>query len=208
MNEIRIYVEGGGDGADTKAAIRRGFGELFSALRQSARDRGIGWHVIACGSRQAAFRNFKTALATHLNAFNLLLIDAESRVERDPWQHLRAHDGWEPPLQDDRRCHLMAQVVEAWLVADGETLARYYGQGFLTNALPRHRDVEAVEKQRVLDSLDRATRGTQKGKYRKIAHCSDLLARIDPDRVQARAGHCSRLFRTLASLIDEATPSG
>lgn len=98
----------------------------------------------------------------------------------------------------------MAPVVEAWLIADGEALASFYWRDFLKSALPRHRDIEAVEKQRVLESLDRATRNTQKGKYQKIAHCSELLARLDPDRVRARAGHCDRLFRTLAELIEEA----
>jgi len=137
----------------------------------------------------------------------VLLVDSESRVEALPWEHLRRQDGWEPPTNDHRHCQLMAQVVEAWLLADAESLASYYGQGFQASTLPGHHDVEAVEKPRVLDALDRATRGTQKGKYRKIAHCSELLARLDPERVRARAGYCDRLFRTIAELIEESPGS-
>ena len=33
VNEIRIYAEGGGDGKDTKATIRCGFGEFLSGIR-------------------------------------------------------------------------------------------------------------------------------------------------------------------------------
>jgi hypothetical protein len=203
VTEIRVYVEGGGDGAESKAAIRRGFGQFLQPLVERARARDIPWHVVACGSRQATFRDYRTALESHPDAFNVLLVDSESRVEALPWEHLRRQDGWEPPITDHRHCQLMAQVVEAWLVADVETLTSYYGQDFQASALPGHRDVEAVEKQRVFEALDHATRRTQKGKYRKIAHCSELLARLDPERVRARAGHCDRLFRTITELIEE-----
>lgn len=203
MTEIHIYVEGGGNGAHSKADIRRGFSAFLRPLVERARERGIRWRVVACGSREATFRGYRTALRDNPEAFNVLLVDSESRVEAPPWEHLR-RQGWEPPTDDHRHCHLMAQVVEAWLVADAETLASYYGQGFQKSALPRHHDIEAVEKQEVLKALDRATQPTQKGQYRKIAHCSELLARLDSERVQARAGHCRRLFRTITELIEEA----
>ena len=77
VNEVRIYAEGGGAGKDTKAAIRRGFGEFLRQLRTLARERRIRWNIIACGPRNAAFDAFKTALRTHTTAFNVLLVDAE-----------------------------------------------------------------------------------------------------------------------------------
>lgn len=206
VEEIRIYVEGGGDRADSKAAIRAGFGQFLRPLVQRARARGVRWQLVACGSREATFRDYRFGLRSHPEAFNVLLVDSESRVEAPPWEHLRRLAGWEPPASDDRQCHLMAQVVEAWLTSDETALERYYGQGFLGSALPRHTDIEAVEKQRLLDALDHATRGTQKGKYRKIAHCSELLALIDPATVRARAAHCDRLFQILTALIDESPP--
>jgi hypothetical protein len=108
---------------------------------------------------------------------------------------------------DEMHCHLMVQVVEAWLIADAECLASYYGQGFQVSALPGNPDVEVIEKQLVFKALDRATRETKKKKYHKIVHCSELLARLDPNRVRTRARHCDRLFRTLDELIESVPPS-
>ncbi len=95
----------------------------------------------------------------------------------------------------------MVCTVEAWLVADPDALAGYYGQGFRRNVLPKRDDVEAVPKEQLYQSLDRATAETQKGKYKKIQHCADLLGRLNRDRVRQRAGHCDLLFKTLESQI-------
>lgn len=40
-NEIRIYIEGGGDSKDGKAEIRKGFGAFLVSLREMARKRRI-----------------------------------------------------------------------------------------------------------------------------------------------------------------------
>ena len=95
----------------------------------------------------------------------------------------------------------MAQTMEAWLVADRDALGEYYGGGFLDSAIPDNTNVEEIDKATLESALDAATRGTQKGKYRKIQHAADLLARMNPGVVRARAQHCDRLFRTLESLI-------
>ena len=95
----------------------------------------------------------------------------------------------------------MVQTVEAWLVADPETLANYYGQGFQRTALPKHKDVEAVPKEQLYQSLERATAKTQKKQYAKIRHCADLLGRLNRDRVRQRAPHCDLLFRTLEAQL-------
>ena len=94
VSEIRLYVEGGGDGQDTKAAVRRGFHGFLQALVLLARAKSIRWQIVACGSRQAAFHNFLTALETHRNAFNVLLVDAEGPVYDRPKAHLEKRDGW------------------------------------------------------------------------------------------------------------------
>ena len=97
----------------------------------------------------------------------------------------------------------MVQTVEAWLVADPEALVDYYGKGFHRNALPKRDDVEAVPKDQLFQSLNRATAKTQKGQYAKIRHCADLLALLNPDRVRKRARHCDLLFTTLEARIRE-----
>jgi uncharacterized protein DUF4276 len=201
VREIRIYVEGGGDRSDTKAAIREGFSHFLQPLRQLARDRGLGWSITACGSRNAAFGSFQTARDTHPDAFLVLLVDSEAPVVHGPWEHLRVRDGWDSREVPDEHCHLMAQAVEAWLIADPEALAGYYGQGFQRNALSRRQDVEAIPKQELAQSLDRATQHTQKGRYHKIRHCSDLLGRLNQERVRSRARHCDLLFTSLENRI-------
>ena len=95
----------------------------------------------------------------------------------------------------------MVQTVEAWLVADPEALAGYYGQRFRRNALPKRDDVEAIPKDQLYGSLERATAETQKGSYHKIRHCADLLGLLNRDRVRQRARHCDLLFRTLEARI-------
>lgn len=97
----------------------------------------------------------------------------------------------------------MVQTVEAWLLADPDALAAYYGKGFHRNALPRRSDVEAIPKEQLFESLDRATAETQKGRYAKIRHCADLLGRLNQDRVRRRARHCELLFSSLESRIRE-----
>ena len=97
----------------------------------------------------------------------------------------------------------MVQMVEAWLVADPDALAEYYGQGFRRNALPRRDDVEAIPKDQLLQSLGRATADTKKKGYAKIRHCADLLGLLNQDRVRQRAHHCDLLFKTLEARLRE-----
>lgn len=202
VREIRIYIEGGGNNNTSRRKMRGGFGEFFSPLRDLARQHRMSWNLILCGSRSEAFGNFKLAVRTHQDAFNVLLVDAESRVSRPGWEHLRHGDGWIVPAGvEEAQCHLMVQAVEAWLVAVPEALAAFYGQGFRRNALPRTEDVETIGKDRLLSALVQATEPTQKGRYHKIDHCAALLERIRPADVRARAAHCDRLFQVLEERI-------
>lgn len=201
VNEVRIYAEGGGDGKDTKATIRRGFGEFLSELRGLARERQIRWNIIACGPRNAAFDAFRTALRTHTDAFNILLVDGEGPVNRTPWEHLQERDGWERPGVPDEQCHLMVQMMEAWIVADIDAIESYYGTEFRRHAIPARNDVEAIDKATLERSLEDATRYTRKGLYHKIRHGSALLCRINPETVRSKAPHCERLFATLETKI-------
>jgi hypothetical protein len=207
VREIRIYIEGGGDRSDTRAAIRAGFSCFLDPLCQLARTRGLRWFITACGSRNEAFKNFSTAVETYPDAFLVLLVDSEAPVIGGPWSHLQEQDGWSSGGLRDEHCHLMVQTVEAWLVTDPDTLARYYGQDFRRNALPRRDDVEAIPKDQLYSSLERATADTQKGPYHKIRHCADLLGRLDRNRVRQRARHCDLLFRTLEARITGGGPS-
>ncbi|HEX4959528.1 MAG TPA: DUF4276 family protein [Thermoanaerobaculia bacterium] len=201
VREIRIYVEGGGRGRTSRSSIRDGLSDFFSPLIRLARDRRIAWKVIPSGSRTDTFASFALALSEHPQAFNVLLVDSECGVTLPRWEHLRRQDGWYVPDLNEDHCHLMVQTIEAWLIADPEALVGFYGQGFLQGALPSRQDVEAIAKDDLMRALDRATVRTQKGRYHKISHCADLLGRLDPERVRARARHCDLLFTTLEARI-------
>ncbi len=59
----------------------------------------------------------------------------------------------------------MVHAVEAWLLADPQVLAEYYGANFHANAIPPRKDVEAIEKRDLMTALERATMGTQKRRF-------------------------------------------
>lgn len=202
MKGLRIYIEGGGDGKNQKQALRLGFQAFLEPLRKMARARGLHWNVILCGGRSSTFDDYRIALRQHADSVNLLLVDAEAPVSRSPWEHLRGRDNWtRPDSASGDQCHLMVQVVEAWLIADPDGLANYYGQGFNRNALPGNPNVEEVGKPGIESGLQRATAQTQKGPYRKIRHCADLLSVVSVEKVRARAAYCQRLFFTVETMI-------
>jgi hypothetical protein len=205
--EIRLYIEGGGDGEKTKRRLRTAFGVFLSSLRARAQEKRVHWNPVVCGGRGATYDAYKTALKSHPEAFNVLLVDAEGPVTADsPWQHLRSRQGdqWANPGVQDKHCHLMVQAMEAWFLADREQLGEYYGRGFNANALPKNKNVEGIDKQRVLQSLDNATRATQKGPYHKTHHAPEILEKIRPELVCSAARFCKRLFDTLRSEVDGA----
>ncbi|HEX8450528.1 MAG TPA: DUF4276 family protein [Longimicrobium sp.] len=199
VKETRIYVEGGGS-KESKALMRRAFGRFLSELGPEAWDHEHDLQIVACGSREATYEKFLRARNEHPNAFNLLLVDSDGPVEATPRQHLTA-GGWKLGFARDEQVHLMVQAMEAWLIADPDTLARFYDQGFAPGALPRTQNVENIPKNDLLPALKRATRGTSKGEYHKTRHAFELLARIDPRKVRRRAPHCDLLFATIHGYI-------
>lgn len=205
VKEVRIYIEGGGESKDTKAALRRGFSSFFKELVQVANSKKIKWNIILCGSRNNAFRDFKNALADHPNAFIILLVDSEAPVKQPPWEHLKLRDNWDSPGVDETHCYLMVQAMEAWLMADIDTLKRFYGQGFKENVIPKNINVETIEKDRLESSLKAASRDTKsKGEYQKIQHASKLLEMLDVDKVRKASSECDRIFTTLTELMEQA----
>lgn len=201
VSEIRIYVEGGGMGGESKARFREGFGHFLAEIVEVVRAKRIRWSIVASGSRREAYKDFLTALETHPDAFNVLLVDSEGPVDTVPPKHLEARDGWDLSGIDDERCQLMVQMMEAWLVADPEALRGFYGHDFNLGAMPKNPDVEAVDKKTIAASLDAATKNTTKGRYHKIRHGPQLLAKLDAGTVRKRARHCDRLFAMLTEKI-------
>ena len=206
VNEVRIYIEGGGESKDTKAFLRQGFSSFFKKLVQVAQSKKIKWNITLCGSRNNAFRDFKNALEAHPNAFIILLVDSEApvKLKQRPWEHLKSRDNWDSPAGvDETHCYLMVQGMEAWFMADIDTLKNFYGQGFKEKAIPKKSNVETIEKDLLEPNLKAATRDTSKGEYQKIKHASKLLGMLDVDKVRKASSECDRIFTTLTELMEQ-----
>ena len=173
---------------------------FLQELREAARTKGWRWQLTCCGDRGRAFRAFEAAVRQGEPGLLVLLVDSEVPVTAATFgQHLQQHDGWNIGFASDNRIHLMVQTMETWIVADRQALREYYGTGFSAGALPGTGNLEAASA--VGKALERATRNTGKGEYRKIGHASDLLRRIDPETVRKRCPACRRLFETLTAEI-------
>lgn len=200
MRELWLYIEGGGD-RFSKARLREAFSRFLSQPRQAAYARAIQWRLVMCGSREEAYRMFQKRLQDSPSVLTFLLVDAERTVSGTPREHLGKGDAWDLSFATDKQCHLMAQVMESWFLADPEALERFYGQGFAAGQIPKRKIVEEVPEDEVMTALDNATRKTLKGRYHKIQHGPLILESLGPDRVRARAPHCDRLFQTLMKAV-------
>jgi hypothetical protein len=199
--EIVIYFEGGGNSAETRAALRLGMSAFLKPLVDMARQRRRRWFITSCGGRDQACEAFPDALEKEPDKFNVLLVDSEAAVTLLPRAHLQQRDRWNLEDAREEQVHLMAQCMEAWLVADPEALAEYYNQGFNAGALPQRTNLEEESKEQIYSALENATRRTQKGGYGKIRHASELLKRVSQEKAKNRCAHCKRLFTTLTAKI-------
>ena len=202
---VAIYMEGGGRSPGSRAKLRQGMEVFLTEIRRACRARAWHWRLVCCGGRGEAYKGFRNACANGDAGIVVLLVDSEEPVRAaSPSDHLTARDGWDLDGVDDDVVHLMVQTMEAWIVADPEALGAYYKQGFLEDALPHHPNLEEVDKSDLAEALDRATQGSQEGKYHKIHHARELLQRIDPTLVRRRCHYCNRLFETLLHLVGPA----
>lgn len=194
---VKVYVEGGGDGRFLRTKCREGFSSFFEKANLAGRMP----KVVACGARNSAFDRFRKALESrNVEEFIILLVDSEDPVAdgTGPWLHLRTRDGWDKPDEAaDESAHLMVQCMEAWFLADKDTLAEYFGHGFNRNALPGRPEIEDVAKADVFRGLKNATRHCEKGDYGKGRHSFDILAQIDPVKVFDASPHAKLMIETV-----------
>ena len=191
--KCKVYVEGGGNTKTTRTACRKGFSEFFGRA-------GLRPRMMPCGGRGEAYDDFRDALrAAHDGEFVILLVGSEEPVAEgsDPWTHLgnRAADRWSRPREaGDDSAQLMVQCMEAWFLADKDSLARFFGAGFNRSALPARQDVENVPKDDIEAGLKMATRRCgKKLTYHKGRHSFAILAELDPGKVTAASPHAKRL---------------
>ena len=187
MVKLHLYVEGGGDGL-----LNRQYRQNFQAFLKKAGMAGKLPRVTASGSRRAAYDDYRNALSRGESA--ALLVDSEAPVDTmhqsgepadwRPWAHLKARDKWAKPRgAADVDCHLMVQCMESWLLADRQTIASHFGQGFRGNALPDAVAIETIAKDDVMDGLKASTRDCANNRYNKGRHSFELLGKINPGNV-------------------------
>jgi uncharacterized protein DUF4276 len=190
VTSIAIYIEGGGDSTSGKAQLRQGFDALLAPQKDAARARKIRWKLVLCGGRNATYDAFQHATKTPGSEIVVLLVDAEEPVTTSTPEgrvaHLAKRDQWNLEGVAAEHVHLMTQCMEAWIVADAETLAAFYGKDFHRGALPKRNVLDDEPKASLYAALEAATKHTQKGSYGKIKHASELLKRVRPAIVAPR----------------------
>lgn len=155
-------------------------------------------HTVACGGRNEAFNDFQVAVndPKHVNTAVFLLVDSEVVVTAGmtATQHLRNHDRWDfPDGVSEDRVHLMVQCMEAWFMADKQTITEYYKRGFSPRSLPANPNIEAISKKDILNGLQQAARGTSKNGYSKGSDAFEILGLIRADLVFDASPHAARL---------------
>ncbi len=178
VTSTRIYVEGGGDSRANLSKCRKGFSKFFEKVVPPGRKP----RIIACGGRQNTYQKFTLAYEKY-DANVILLVDSEGPVSEPVWDHLKRRDSWGSSGFSDESAQLMVQSMETWFLADKEALAEFYGQGFALNSLPPRENIEEIPKEDVAKGLDKASRNASKGLYHKTRHAFDILASIDPEKL-------------------------
>ena len=202
MSKIVIFIEGGGQVEREKRVLRLGFDNFFRPLKLLAAARGKSFRLVACGSRDEAYRAFRNERSFEPDTSSFLLVDSEDVMVSDTKVHLseREHH-WELATISIDYLHVMATTMETWIVSDHDAMESFYGRGLVLNSLPRHADMEQVTKPIVSRALAAATRNTGPGEYHKMRHGPKLLGLLDPATVKAKCGCCMRMFVEIEKAI-------
>ena len=192
----KVYVEGGGD---RNKALRTECRRAFRAFFEKAGLKQRLPQVVACGSRQRAYEDFRRACTSGVNE-PVLLVDSEGPVDQaGAWTYLRNKEGWRRPRNAQHNsAHLMVQCMESWFWADKQALANHYGPG-LNRKLLTGGDIEKIPKADVERHLHAATRQSQRGSYRKSRDSFAILGKIDAQSVCRASPHARRLVEKLTA---------
>ncbi len=202
---VKIYVEGGADSAKLDAELRQAFQHLFKGWGLD----GCLPRVVACGSRNDAFKDFETALKkAKPNEKVVLLVDSEEHPTSSvKWQHVVDRDRWKKPDNaDESNIYFMAVCMESWLLADTDALANFYAKGFDALKLPSvasNASIESLGKEAIYSGLTLATKKTQKGEYGKGAHSFKILNSLDPKKVIHHGKYAKELYCFLMKVCQQ-----
>jgi hypothetical protein len=216
VSSIMIFVEGGGEtNASGRAELRLAFDTLLGAQKESARKRGMRWNTVFCGGRSEAAGAFAKAVKREDADFVVLVVDAEDEVSSatpshptpaERVRHLKTRDAWTEQLRNatPEHVHLMTRCIEAWVFADGEKVAEFYGKDFKANALPKRKLLDEEPKTSLYAAIEKATKDTKKGRYGKVKHASALLKMVRTDKLAERCVSFQQLTQWLDAAIGGA----
>ena len=208
--KVKIYVEGGGDRASDQSHCRKGFRELIEKMGF----RGRMPAIVASGGRDKAYKAFEIA-TTHVkdkDTLALLLVDSEEPLvkwhESSPaalaWDHVKTRDNWvRPHGVDDDQLQLMVTCMETWIMADQETLKKYFGRNLHTRSLLFLGDLESQSRHDVKKSLEDATRDCGEGKkYAKGRRSFEILSKLDPNTLELHLSYFRRFKQALNRFLE------
>lgn len=188
-----IYIEGGGDTAHLCSELRKGFKALF----ENAGFGGKLPKVVACGSRNDTFSDFKTAyLSKSKDETILLLVDSEDIVNiSTKWEHVILRDSWDKLINvTEDNIFLMVVTMESWFLADIDALVKFFGQGFDDTKLPQNKNLEGIEKSKLYNGLKNATKKSSKGEYGKGQHSFKILSLLDANKIKNHGKYAKEFF--------------
>lgn len=195
-----IYVEGGGN-KRLNIGCRRAFRRL---LERS----GFRWRMprlVACGRRNKAYSDFKTAHeeSAPSEMFIAMLVDSENPVVdiEKTWEHVIEQDNWDRPVSaTDEQVLLMTTSMETWIVADVQTLRDHYGSTLRESTLPSLTNLEGRDRKDVFEALEVATRDCS-SPYAKGRNSFIVLEKLNPDVLKRHLPSFNRVLRILESRL-------
>jgi len=177
VTKLRIYFEGD-DG------LRPGFRQFLSEIAEVTRSKRCHFDLIATDGTPV--EDFRDALKTHGDAWNVLLLDSE-----DPQEFRLRKKSLESC--DPESVFWMVQIMESWFLADLDPLKTIF-RGSVTEGNP---NVEEIPKEDVLERLKKVANG----EYHKVKHGVKLLGLIDPAKVRKAAPNCDRMFKLILAKL-------
>jgi hypothetical protein len=202
--KAKIYIEGD---KRLKSGFRKFFDKYFNKHFQCSSNKTVEKLILT--DRQP-IKDFLLGIRNDRRKlhFHVLLMDSDVLGEGDPVKNVRnvSKDEWKKAKSiviNDDQLYFMVQNMEAWFMADTNALVGYYGSKLEVDKLPKHTIVEDIPAEDIETKFKAITRGlSNRMNYynNKPKHGSEILSRLDPEKVIKAAPHCERLFNTLTTL--------
>ena len=194
--KVNLYVEGGGETADTQKPLRDAFHQFLDP--HLPRSPGI----LCCGGRSNTLRDFRNGVRDKRDEVHILLLDSERPVASSTRDHLVAEFGAaDVPAIGDDHFQLMTPVMETWIPADPSSITKAFPRDADIAQIPAWPDIEAVPKQTIYDTLVKASGGRYAQDDKRLP-AAKILKHADATTVRSKpTPHCERLLTVLNTLL-------